>query len=400
MKGTAMSSDRLSNFVLLPELKLVQSIREDNFNRRLECIKLPKTEFCPSCANPSETTYDHRTVRVKDAPIRGHGISLVIRKRRLWCKLCRKAFTERIPGVRDRKRHTERYEQSVTWAAEHFSDLKQVKRAYDCSSSFLYKSYYSRLERKLGEKINYPWSTSIGIDEHSFKKCPETGQTQFVSMIVDHNNRRVRELVLGKTCDDLKRDLAHIPERENVKNVTIDMCDPFKKFVREFFSNAQLVADKFHVLRLLSPSILRRRKEITGDRMSAKARRLLLMSAKNLDYFSKLALFRFLEKYPELKEVYDWKERLHGFYRIKGYNRAVIAFTHMTDAMAFSQLKEIKTLRKTLLKWRIEILNYFKTGLTNARTEGFNNKAKVVKRRGYGYKSFRNYRLKVLTACC
>lgn len=67
--------------------------------------------------------------------------------------------------------------------------------------------------------------------------------------------------------------------------------------------------------------------------------------------------------------------------------------------MALSQLPEIKTLRRTLMKWRVEILNYFLTGLTNARTEGFNNKAKVVKRRGYGYKNFRNYRLKVLTAC-
>jgi transposase len=305
-----------------------------------------------------------------------------------------------VGGIRKGKRHTERYQQAVTWAAENFSDLTQVRRAYRCSASFLYKAYYTRLERKLGEKLNYPWPTTIGIDEHAFKKCPKTGLTQFVSMIVDHNNERVRELVDGKKCDDLKRDLAHIPGRENVKNATIDMCDPFKKFVREFFPNAELIADKFHVLRLLSPSILKRRKEITGDRASAKARRLLLMSAKNLDYSSKLTLFRFLQNYPELKEVYDWKERVHGFYRIKGYNRACIAFTHMTDAMADSKLQEIKTLRRTLMKWRIEILNYFKTGLTNARTEGFNNKAKVVKRRGYGYKSFRNYRLKVLTACC
>lgn len=195
------------------------------------------------------------------------------------------------------------------------------------------------------------------------------------------------------------RDLAHIPGRENVKNVIIDMCDPFKKFAREFFPNTCLIADKFHVLRLLSPSLLRRRKEITGDRASARARRLILMSSHKLDYSKRLALQTFLSAYPEMAELYSWKERLHGFYRIKGYNRAVIAFTYMTDDMAHSKLPEIKTLRRTLMKWREEILNYFKTGLTNARTEGFNNKAKVVKRMGYGYKQFRNYRLKVLTAC-
>jgi transposase len=393
-----MPTETLSKFFLLPELHLTQ-IKSWGTQGYYWCVKERTTEHCPRCAQPSNQTHDLRRVTIKDAPIRGNGVLLYITKRRLWCKPCRKPFTERVPGIRDGKRHTERYQQAVTWAAENFSDLKQVRRAYKCSSSFLYQAYYSRLERKLGEKLNYAWTTTIGIDEHSFKTCPETGRTQFVSMIVDYNNRRVRELALGKTGEDLRRDLAHIPGRENVKNVVIDMCDPFKNFAREFFPNSILIADKFHVLRLLSPTILKHRKEITGDRASARARRLLLMSAKKLDYSSRLALFRFLEKYPELKEIYDWKERVHGFYRIKGYERARIALTHMTDSMALSPLKEIKTLRRTLMKWREEILNYFRTGLTNARTEGFNNKAKVVKRRGYGYKSFRNYRLKVLTAC-
>jgi transposase len=46
-----------------------------------------------------------------------------------------------------------------------------------------------------------------------------------------------------------------------------------------------------------------------------------------------------------------------------------------------------------------EILAYFGTGLTNGRTEGFNNKAKVVIRRAYGCRSFENYRLRLLNAC-
>ena len=101
-----------------------------------------------------------------------------------------------------------------------------------------------------------------------------------------------------------------------MKNVALDLCDPFKKFAREHFPNADLIADKFHVLRLLNPSINRRR----------------------------------------------------------------------------------KTLRKTLMKWRFEILNYFKNRITNARTEGFNNVAKLYQKRAFGYKNFENYRLRLLNA--
>jgi transposase len=373
--------------------------RENHAGGRIECVKLPKIEYCPHCANPSETTYDHRSVRIKDAPIRGKGVDLVIRKRRLWCRHCERVFTERVPGVRDRKRHTERYARSILWACEHFSDLKLVRRAYHCSSYFLYEVYYKKLAEKINEKVNYPWTETIGIDEHAFKKARYAQPTEFVTMIVDYNNKRVRELVLGKTQAALSHDLGYIAGRENVKNVVLDLCDPFKNFAREYFPNARIVADKFHVLRLLSPSLMRRRKEITGTRADLRAKRLLLMSIKRLDYPSRFALREFLKQYPDLHELYTWKEKLHRFYRTPGYHNAAKALRKLIDHMAWSNLPEIKTLRRTLMKWREEILNYFLTGLTNARTEGFNNKAKVVKRRAYGYKSFRNYRLKVLTAC-
>jgi len=394
-----MPLDRLSRFILLPELKLVRMTRERLSSGRLECVKVAKLEFCPKCATPSQSTYDHRTVRVLDAPIRDKTTYLEIRKRRLWCKQCQKPFTEPVPGIRKKKRHTERYARTILWACEHFSDLKQVRKTYRCSAYFLYKIYYQKLSEKIQEKINYPWNHTIGIDEHAFKKANYAAPTEFVTMIVDYDNRRVRELVLGKTQAALSMQLSDVKGRENVKNVVLDLCDPFKNFAREFFPNARIVADKFHVLRLISPALLRRRKEITGTRADLKAKRLLLMSIKNLSYEKRFALREFLKQYPDLHEIYTWKEKLHRFYRTLGYHNAAQALRKLTDQMSWSSLPEIKTLRRTLLKWKEEILAYFLTGLTNARTEGFNNKAKVVKRKAYGYKSFQNYRLKVLTAC-
>ena len=143
---------------------------------------------------------------------------------------------------------------------------------------------------------------------------------------------------------------------------------------------------------------MRRRKEITGNRATWRARKLLLVSNIHLDYFDRKRLWEYLDDFPELKEVYAYKEALYKLYRTKGYNRAARSLTKLTDRMALSKLPEIKTLRKTLVKWRQEILNYFRTRITNARTEGFNNIAKLLKRMAFGYKSFRNYRLRVLNA--
>jgi transposase len=345
-----MPHDNLTKSLLLPELKLLK-MEFKNKKAVYYCQKLPRIEYCPRCAEGSNSTYDHRLVTIKDTPIRNQGVMLLILKRRLFCKTCQRPFTEYLPGIQKGHRTTDRFERALLDACNRYSSLKQVREDFCCSSDFLYRSLYKELERECREKLNYEWPTELGIDEHSFKRDPYTGQTQFVTMIVDYSKKRLRELVLGKTGESLFQDLHQIPGRDNVKRVVIDMCDPYKKFIREFFTSADIVADKFHVLRLLGPAILKKRKEITGTRADARAKRLLLMNANKLDWQSEKALWEFLDRYPELNELYWTLQMLHKFYRIKGYKRAAARFTVITDDLALSELPEIKKLRKTLLKW-------------------------------------------------
>ena len=123
---------------------------------------------------------------------------------------------------------------------------------------------------------------------------------------------------------------------------------------------------------------------------------LLLRNRHRLKYFEKSALDQWLSYHPKLKEIYWYKEALHQLYRTKGFNRASRALINLTDRMALSKLPEIKKLRKTLMKWRHEILNYFVTGLTNARVEGYNRRAKGEQYNAFGVRSFINYRLRLL----
>lgn len=388
----------LSHSLLLPELELTAFKAPKHSWARYFVQKNSRMEVCPKCATPSQSVYDRRSVVVKDAPIRAQMIYLEIKKRRFWCKPCQKPFTEPVSGVRKGSRTTERFKRGVLWACENFVDLERVQRAYRVSAGYVFKTLYTRLDEKLRMR-QYPWPSTIGIDEHSFRKNRRLRKTEFASVIVDYPNQRMFEVIEGKTHDDLYSGLHHIEGRENVKNAIVDLCDPFKNFIQSHFPNAKIIADKFHVLRLITPALIKKRYEITGTRADAKARRLLTCSSQKLDHWERVAIWQYLEKYPELQELYRWKERLHKFYRTRGYYRAHLALRQMCDEMALSPLPEIKTLRRTLMKWREEILNYFLTGLTNGRTEGYNNLAKLVQKRAFGYKSFRNYRLRLLAAC-
>lgn len=64
-----------------------------------------------------------------------------------------------------------------------------------------------------------------------------------------------------------------------------------------------------------------------------------------------------------------------------------------------SGLREFEQLLKTLDHYMYGILNYFKHRLTNAASEGFNNKINLVKRRAHGFRDTEYFKLKILKIC-
>ncbi len=81
------------------------------------------------------------------------------------------------------------------------------------------------------------------------------------------------------------------------------------------------------------------------------------------------------------------------------YKHASKALTRITDFIASLKMEGLRSLRRTLIDWRYEILNYFKRRVTNGKTEGFNRKAKLIQRSAYGFKKFENHRLKLVYLC-
>jgi transposase len=66
----------------------------------------------------------------------------------------------------------------------------------------------------------------------------------------------------------------------------------------------------------------------------------------------------------------------------------------------FSDVPELLRLARTLDAWREELLAYFTTGgVSNGPTEAINLLIKRIKRVGFGFRNFRNYRLRLLLHC-
>ena len=109
---------------------------------------------------------------------------------------------------------TQRLKRSIHWACENFSDLEKVRKHFRVSSGFIFKTYYEHLESRRKTRL-YDWPKTIGIGEHSFRRNRRLGITEFATVHVDYPNRRVMEVVDGKSGPALSLQLVHMLGRKN-----------------------------------------------------------------------------------------------------------------------------------------------------------------------------------------
>ncbi|WP_169833284.1 transposase [Corynebacterium phocae] len=185
--------------------------------------------------------------------------------------------------------------------------------------------------------------------------------------------------------------------------------DNSRRVFRNVFTNAVHIADHFYVIqranlaadqvrrrvqqekyghrgRKHDPLFRGRRLPVTAhDRVSAKAQAKLQSILDNGDPNGEVAL------------AHRIKEQLRSFYACDNYDVAQERLQEIiAAAIAETSPEEVQKLGATLLNWSEEILNYPKDKLSNGVTEEQNNTIKRVKRIGYGFRNFHNYRIRVL----
>ena len=90
------------------------------------------------------------------------------------------------------------------------------------------------------------------------------------------------------------------------------------------------------------------------------------------------------------------KEWVRDVYLTNDLTDAELLLDKAIEGCRTDWVEEIRSLGRTLTRWRDEILNHHRTGASNGPTEGLNLLIKKVKRAGHGFRSFSNYRLRIL----
>ena len=107
---------------------------------------------------------------------------------------------------------------------------------------------------------------------------------------------------------------------------------------------------------------------------------------------------------PALEPIYAMKETLCRFLSYKRLDRGTCKerlphFLRVIQTLKDSGFEAAATLAKTLSEWIEEIVRMWRFTRNNGITEGFHRKMKLIQRRAYGFRSFTNYRLRVIAQC-
>jgi transposase len=240
----------------------------------------------------------------------------------------------------------------------------------------------------------------LGIDEHFFSR-----RQGYATTFCDLRGHRVLDVVLGRSEASLESYLQRLEGKSRVRVVCMDLAGVYRALVRKHFPNARIVADRFHVIRLINHHFLACWRDL--DSAGSKNRGLLSLMRRhrhNLTPDQQARLAAYLAAHPALELIYRFKQRLCYLLLKKHRNRQQCEKLAPRFLRAIYQLRQaglpqLVALGETLHAWREEIAAMWRFTRNNGITEGFHNKMELINRQAYGFRNFENYRLRVKMLC-
>ena len=233
---------------------------------------------------------------------------------------------------------------------------------------------------------------SIAADETSFKR----GQS-YVTVIVDAEKRRVIDVEDGRSAQQIIDFSYKLEEKGGscgeVKYVSSDLSSAYRAGFQFCFPNAKHTVDKFHVKKLLLDALDEVRKSEQQQQKSKRtiSRKLLMIPEARQTEEQRNKVEQLSKEYPKTGRAFRIVQAVDTLYASDDLQTARDRLDALYRWMRRSRLEPMKKTAKTLRGYSEEILNFFRSRLTNAICEGINSMIQAAKRKARGYHTFAGF---------
>ncbi len=326
---------------------------------------------CPRCGQVSRHRHQNHRYLVRDLSMSGRTVFLRVNRRQFKCETCGKPFSESLDFIGMRRRHTHRFMEWITNQVVH-SDVHNV-----AVQNQLTDEEVCSIIKYIGKKrikIDVSKLKRLGIDEIALRK----GQKNFVVVLVDLDRKIPIGLVESRKQEEIEKVLKGWGKEvlEQIKEVSIDLCESYESLVKKLMPDAEIVADRFHVMKLVNEELNKERNKVIKaneeneneeERERVKeamkqSKYALLKAEENLTERQKEKLKDIREVVPELGEMHRQKEEFRKiFEEVESWGKGAL---RLLDWLVEANERFKKSVG-TICRWFGEVSGYFEKVKTN-----------------------------------
>lgn len=400
------------------EVKIINVRQKEKSLIEVEIENKKKKVRCPNCGKLTDSVHDKlKPIRSKYLDSCGTNVDLIIYKKRYHCYKCGKIFTE---------------EMNINTSKGSISNKIKIQIRKDLLDYNLPLRYIAEKNRvSITTVENELLEIESGIQEHitnlpkvisfdEFKADTKEGKYAFV--LNDPIHKKVLEILSDRKKESLIQYFTYCKNRHSVEFVISDMYEPYLVVTKIMFPKAKYVVDRFHYTRYIMDALDRIRIRLQKE-FGEKSKEYKLLKNKNnvnllRKYGNEIDWWIITQRYKNghmvdmipsdiLRELLGISKDLYKGYYLKEEFLDII--NHATYETANEQIEkwiskcielnipEFLEAAGTISRWQGYIVNSFiDERYNNGFTEGTNNKIKVIKRVGFGYKSFKLFRARIL----
>ena len=359
--------------------------------------------LCPHCGNVMASGYDVKDRCVRHLDIWGRKTFVHFPQRRFECEVCGKPFTENLAWIDPKRRQTRAFEKHIYQRVQK-TTRKHVALQEGLSESTVKDIFKKWAKEQTRGRSDRRWVRVLGVDEISVRK----GHKQYALVLSDLERRCVLDVLPNRKKDTFEAWLDNLSEEERkaIKVVSMDMWKPYRSAVQTKLSHAQIVADRFHMMKQLNHQVDLMRRALQKKAKKADeslyqllkgSRWLLLKKRSQLKPDEEAKLRQILDASDELRTLYLLKEefrticnKINNKAQAERFLRAWIWKARVTGS------RYLIRFTNTLSNWWHEFLNYFDDRVTQGFVEGINRAIRGIINRAFGFRDFDNFRLQVL----
>jgi len=200
-----------------------------------------------------------------DLLMHGKRVGIEVHRMRYKCRECGQTFYEPLPCTDDKRGCTKRLIEYIEKQSlkRTFVSLSDEIGLNEKTIRNIFRDYVNRLEKN----VRFQTPQWLGIDEIYIisPRC----------LITNIQDNTIIDILPDRNKPTVIAYLQSLPDRQRIRYVAMDMWRPYRDAVRIVLPQAQVVVDKFHVVKMSNYALETVRKSVR-EGLSPKERRTLM----------------------------------------------------------------------------------------------------------------------------